>query len=45
LQYINKTNGILRKGPVKWYEFQRKALKIPGVIKMARPFHLIALLQ
>ena len=37
-QYINKTNGILRKGAsVKWYELPKEeALKIPGVIKMAK---------
>lgn len=37
-QYINKTNEILRKGAsVKWYELPKEeALKIPGVIKMAK---------
>jgi Ser-tRNA(Ala) deacylase AlaX len=37
-QYIDKTNVILRKGAsVKWYELPKEeALKIPGVIKMAK---------
>lgn len=37
-EYINKANELLRKDiPVKWYELPREeALKIPGVIKMAK---------
>ena len=36
--YINETNDLLRKDlPVKWYELPKEeALKIPGVIKMAK---------
>jgi len=37
-KYINKANELFRKDiPVKWYELPREeALKIPGVIKMAK---------
>jgi Ser-tRNA(Ala) deacylase AlaX len=37
-QYIDETNAILRKGAsVKWYELPKEeALKIPGIIKMAK---------
>ncbi len=37
-KYIDKANELFRKGiPVKWYELPKEeALKIPGVIKMAK---------
>lgn len=39
-EYINKANALFKKDiPVKWYELPRKeALKIPGVVKMAKAF-------
>jgi misacylated tRNA(Ala) deacylase len=38
LTFVDRANEILRKNiPVKWYELPRnEALKIPGVVKMAK---------